>query len=82
MALILEQINVEGLAHSYLVGDDKAGVVAVIDPRRDQAIATYCGTGYRASIAASLLQKRGFEKVINVPGSWIAWKAAGLPVAS
>ncbi|WP_290890307.1 MBL fold metallo-hydrolase [Fischerella sp.] len=36
MALILEQINVEGLAHlSYVVGDDKAGVVAVIDPRRD-----------------------------------------------
>lgn len=27
MALVLEQINVEGLAHlSYLVGDDKAGV--------------------------------------------------------
>ncbi|MDM9382456.1 MBL fold metallo-hydrolase [Chlorogloeopsis sp. ULAP01] len=36
MALVLEQINVEGLAHlSYLVGDDKAGVAAVIDPRRD-----------------------------------------------
>ena len=36
MALVLEQINVEGLAHlSYLIGDDKAGVVAVLDPRRD-----------------------------------------------
>lgn len=36
MALVLEQINAEGLAHlSYLVGDDKAGVAAVIDPRRD-----------------------------------------------
>jgi hydroxyacylglutathione hydrolase len=49
---------------------------------KNKAIATYCGTGYRASIAASLLQKQGFEKVINVPGSWTAWKAAGLPVAS
>ncbi|MGB7441511.1 MAG: rhodanese-like domain-containing protein [Coleofasciculaceae cyanobacterium] len=45
-----------------------------------QTIATYCGSGYRASIAASLLQKHGFEKVINIPGSWIAWKHTNLPV--
>lgn len=47
---------------------------------KSQAIATYCGTGYRASIAASLLQKHGFERVINIPGSWKAWKSADLPV--
>jgi hydroxyacylglutathione hydrolase len=47
---------------------------------RHQRIATYCGSGYRASIAASLLQKHGFENVVNVPGSWNAWKAANLPV--
>jgi hydroxyacylglutathione hydrolase len=45
-----------------------------------KAVATYCGSGYRASIAASLLQKHGFATVINVPGSWSAWKSAGLPV--
>ena len=39
MALIFEQINSEGLAQlSYIVGDDKAGVAAVIDPRRDVEI--------------------------------------------
>jgi len=39
MALVLEQINVEGLAYlSYLIGDDKAGVVAVFDSRRVVAI--------------------------------------------
>ncbi len=47
---------------------------------RSQKIATYCGSGYRASIAASLLKKHGFEQVINVPGSWIAWKGADLPI--
>lgn len=47
---------------------------------KNQAIATYCGSGYRASIAASLLQKHGFERVINIPGSWKAWQAANLPV--
>ncbi|AFZ33906.1 Rhodanese-like protein [Stanieria cyanosphaera PCC 7437] len=46
----------------------------------NQKIAVYCGTGYRASIAASLLQKHGFERVINIPGSWKAWKNANLPV--
>lgn len=39
-----------------------------------------CGSGYRASIAASLLKLNGFERVVNVPGSWTAWKAARLPV--
>ena len=45
-----------------------------------KAVATYCGSGYRASIAASLLQKHGFATVINIPGSWSAWKSADLPV--
>jgi len=45
-----------------------------------QTIATYCGSGYRASIAASLLKRHGFEKVINIPGSWIAWENKDLPV--
>ncbi|WOD40241.1 MBL fold metallo-hydrolase [Nodosilinea sp. E11] len=45
-----------------------------------KAVATYCGSGYRASIAASLLQKYGFASVINIPGSWSAWRSANLPV--
>jgi hydroxyacylglutathione hydrolase len=49
---------------------------------RDKTIVTYCGSGYRASIAASLLKKAGFAKVANVPGSWSAWNTAGLPVAN
>jgi hydroxyacylglutathione hydrolase len=47
---------------------------------KNQKIAVYCGTGYRASLAASILQKHGFDKVINIPGSWTAWKNANLPV--
>jgi hydroxyacylglutathione hydrolase len=36
MSLVLEQIKSPGLAQlSYIVGDDAAGVAAVIDPRRD-----------------------------------------------
>jgi hydroxyacylglutathione hydrolase len=42
-------------------------------------IAAYCDSGYRASIAASLLQAEGFD-VSNMPGSWQAWTACKLPV--
>ncbi|WP_232925751.1 MULTISPECIES: rhodanese-like domain-containing protein [Pseudomonas syringae group] len=54
---------------------------ALANLNRDKTIATYCGSGYRASIAASILKKNGFKKVVNVPGSWAAWRAADLPVA-
>lgn len=43
-------------------------------------IVTYCLTGYRAGVAASLLQKQGFKDVRTMPGSWKAWMAEGLPV--
>jgi hydroxyacylglutathione hydrolase len=48
---------------------------------RNQKIVTYCGSGYRSSIAASLLRKQGFSDVVNVPGAWTAWTAAGYEVA-
>jgi len=47
---------------------------------RTKAIATYCGSGYRSSIAASLLKRGGFKEVYNIPGSIRAWKAAGYPL--
>jgi hydroxyacylglutathione hydrolase len=42
---------------------------------RTKPVATYCGTGYRASIAASILKSKGFD-VYNIPGSMSAWEAA------
>jgi hydroxyacylglutathione hydrolase len=47
---------------------------------KDQHYVTYCASGYRASIAASLMKSRGFKHISNVPGSWDAWVAAGYPV--
>jgi len=42
-------------------------------------VVVYCDSGYRASLAASILKKQGFD-VRNVPGSWQAWQNAGYPV--
>jgi hydroxyacylglutathione hydrolase len=43
-------------------------------------IAVYCGTGYRASLAASLLQKAGLKDVATIPGNFQAWQRAGYEV--
>ena len=42
--------------------------------------AVYCDSGYRASLAASMLKQEGFEEVRNIPGSWQAWKKARFEV--
>jgi hydroxyacylglutathione hydrolase len=48
---------------------------------RDQAVAVVCGSGYRASIAASFLKRAGYDAVSNVIGGMTAWTNAGLPVS-
>jgi hydroxyacylglutathione hydrolase len=50
------------------------------DLNPDKPVVVYCASGYRSSLAASLLQANGFSKVRNVPGGYAAWTAAGFPV--
>lgn len=46
----------------------------------DRPIAVYCGSGYRSSVAASLLRRSGHRTVYNVIGGFTAWEAEKLPV--
>jgi rhodanese-related sulfurtransferase len=46
----------------------------------DRPIVLHCAGGYRSSIAASILQARGFHDVSEMAGGIGAWEAAGLPV--
>ncbi len=46
---------------------------------KDRPVAAICGSGYRASVAASLLQRQEYDEVYNVLGGMTAWKAAKLP---
>jgi glyoxylase-like metal-dependent hydrolase (beta-lactamase superfamily II)/rhodanese-related sulfurtransferase len=47
---------------------------------RDRPLLVHCAGGYRSSIAASILQAEGFERVTDLAGGLGAWEAAGLPV--
>jgi hydroxyacylglutathione hydrolase len=52
--------------------------VAELD--RSRPIAVACAGGYRSSAACSLLERRGFRRLVNVVGGTSAWVKAGFPV--
>ncbi|HZA38836.1 MAG TPA: rhodanese-like domain-containing protein [Candidatus Baltobacteraceae bacterium] len=68
--------HVPGARHIFLPELTKR--VGELD--RAKPTAVYCGSGYRASIATSILKSEGFNELWNVPGSWEAWKKARFPV--
>jgi glyoxylase-like metal-dependent hydrolase (beta-lactamase superfamily II)/rhodanese-related sulfurtransferase len=43
---------------------------------RGSAVALICATGYRSTIAASVLEREGFSHLINVVGGMNAWSSA------
>jgi hydroxyacylglutathione hydrolase len=47
---------------------------------RDRTLLVYCAGGYRSSIAASLLQRSGFNPVGEIAGGIVGWETANLPV--
>ncbi len=49
---------------------------------RNIPLAVHCKSGYRSMIACSLLQRAGFQNVLNVSGGFDAWQQAKLPVAT
>jgi glyoxylase-like metal-dependent hydrolase (beta-lactamase superfamily II)/rhodanese-related sulfurtransferase len=47
---------------------------------RDRRMFVHCAGGYRSSIAISLLQLRGFDRLVELIGGLAAWEAARLPI--
>ena len=68
--------HLPGAVHLFL--PDLREKAATLD--KGKPVAVYCDSGYRASIATSILKQEGFGCVCNVPGSWQAWKKAKFPV--
>ena len=48
----------------------------------DRPVAVICGSGFRSSVVASVLQHRGHRQVANVLGGMTGWEAERLPVAA
>ena len=54
--------------------------LAGLDPHGP--VVVYCASGYRSSIAASVLAAAGFAHVSDLLGGYSAWESAGLPVST
>ncbi len=50
-------------------------------PQGPRTVVVHCGSGYRSSIAASLLERHGVPDVADLVGGMAAWKASHLPTA-
>jgi hydroxyacylglutathione hydrolase len=51
-------------------------------PKTGRSLAVVCGSGYRSSVSASLVDAHTELDVINVLGGMSAWKAAGYPMTT
>jgi hydroxyacylglutathione hydrolase len=49
---------------------------------KNRPLLIYCAGGYRSSIAASLLQRSGFDSVREIAGGIAAWESAKLPLSN
>ncbi len=54
--------------------------LAALDP--NAPVVTYCASGYRSQVAASVLSGAGFVDVSDLLGGYAAWEGAGLPTAT
>jgi hydroxyacylglutathione hydrolase len=62
----------------YTTPDSSQNPIPELD--RERPVAVQCKSGYRSSIATSLLRRAGFTKVLNVVGGFDAWETQRLPV--
>jgi len=67
---------IAGARHRF-AGEIAQGAAPPVD--RETPVAVICGSGYRSSVAASLLQQRGYDRLINITGGMGAWNEANLP---
>jgi hydroxyacylglutathione hydrolase len=71
-----EEGHIESAHHIY-IGELKTKLEKIPHGKK---IVTLCGNGTRASLAASLLRKEGYNDVMNVLGSMKAWNSGGYPI--
>jgi 3-mercaptopyruvate sulfurtransferase SseA len=68
--------HIPGSAHVY-IGELPQHIPEI---PKDRPFITYCDSGYKGSLAASVLAMHGFTDTTNVLGGMQAWVSAGYPV--
>ena len=66
-------------AHSIPLGELQQRMKEL---ERDSDVIAVCGSGYRSSIAASLLQANGFTRISSMDGGMTAWNRRKLPLTT
>lgn len=73
-----EEGRIEGSYHAYVGFLPNVEVEKALDP--NEPIAVTCSVGHRASLAVSMLLRRGYKNVRNILGGITARDKAGLPL--
>lgn len=63
---------------TFITGAELPGRLAELPGRKPLAVV--CATGYRSSVAASVIAREGRSHVFNVAGGMSAWTTSGYPV--
>ncbi len=74
---VLDVRNEDEWVHGYVPGAVRIPVAAVEHHAHElpagAPVAVHCGVGYRAGIAASILEQAGFGRIIHVIGPYSEW---------
>ncbi len=49
-------------------------------PDKQEELILYCGGGFRSALAADMLQRMGYTRVLSLAGGWREWNRRGMPV--
>ena len=60
--------------------DQLDGRLAELDALRGKDVVLYCRSGRRTTLAADVLRKAGFTRLLHLEGDYLAWEAAHRPV--
>ena len=60
---------------------DPASAARLPQAGYDLQVVIFCSEGYTSSLAAAALQDLGVRRATDLAGGFLAWQAAGLPVA-
>jgi rhodanese-related sulfurtransferase len=47
---------------------------------KDEELILYCGGGFRSALAADVLQRMGYRRVLSLAGGWKEWNRRGMAI--